>query len=403
MQMNEKKYVYNAYIMALFIFQFGYMQIAASMLGGQWIVSVSTLLLIGFACYVNKLKFNKISMLLVGLLLLVFLLSALFVPDGLDAALFVECIAKSCSAIIIAGVPTHGRYMYDAFKKVSVINFVSIALFPFVSFYSSMNYMRFGYAMVPSALIFLVAAVKEEKKFGWIILFVFSMSSVAIYGNRGATLVLGVFLALVFFSSRRINTTVRFLVVALVVACVGLVLYTDILIRLIDFLYYNIGLQTYSLAKFRMQIELGLAVASSGRDLIYESILAHISQNPLFGVGVGATESVLGGTAHNIFLQILLETGCVGLLIWIIIWSAMGIKYVRLSKSRKPEAFYVITVVMSCAITRLLVSSDMWLRPEYWFVLSFLVTYKEKKTLPEYPGGEQRDTVYLNYPENTCS
>jgi hypothetical protein len=45
-----------------------------------------------------------------------------------------EFLLKGSSAFVIASMPTKGKDLYDAFLKLAIINFISIALFPFVSF-----------------------------------------------------------------------------------------------------------------------------------------------------------------------------------------------------------------------------------------------------------------------------
>lgn len=382
--MENKKNLYNAYIGALFIFQFGYMQILARLLGGQWVISISTIILIGFGCYINKLHISKVSLIMLSIVVCVLLCSAMCVPDGMNASQIVEIIAKACSAILIAGWITNGEYIYEAFKKVAVINFFSICLYPLIPSFFSMNYMRFGYAMVPSALMFVVATVLEKKKMLWCVLAAVAIFSVVIYGNRGATLVLGVFLLLCLYFSKRIRVTVKVIATLSIVLIVVVILNTNIILNIIDFLYEDLGIQTYSLLKFRVQIEYGLAVASSGRNLIYESIIDLVGQNLLLGVGIGVTEKFVGLMAHNLFLQVLFETGVVGLVIWGVVWISFLRRYIRLSANRNQiPVYYTITVVVSCAFARLLVSSDMWLRPEYWFALTFMFNYCGSKNQME--------------------
>jgi O-antigen ligase len=156
-------------------------------------------------------------------------------------------------------------------------------------------------------------------------------------------------------------------------------------IKLLDYIYFNLGIQTYSLAKYRMMINEGIAESSSGRDQIYRSIWELIKQKPFIGHGIGILQSTSGYTAHNIFLQILVESGILGLLIWVFIWIYCFNKYNKISKSDKDGLYKVVTLIVSIAMGRLLISSDMWLRPEYWFAISMLINFKwESRCLQKY-------------------
>jgi hypothetical protein len=85
-------------------------------------------------------------------------------------------------------------------------------------------------------------------------------------------------------------------------------------------------------------------------------------------------------TAHNIILQILLESGSywfIGLVITLV--GRYLCKYIKISKLNETGYYRIITLFFAVSLGRLLVSSDMWLRPEYWFVFSFIWGIKLKR------------------------
>ena len=144
-------------------------------------------------------------------------------------------------------------------------------------------------------------------------------------------------------------------------------------------MHFRLNIQTYSLKKFSSIFVLGLVQASSGRNNIYNYLATKISESPLLGHGVGIVQSDIGFTAHNIFIQILVETGILGLLIWIGVWFVCYKKYRSFLRIHDKEGLKIATLIIAVAFGRLLVSSDMWLRPEYWFMISYLITYRVKK------------------------
>lgn len=172
----------------------------------------------------------------------------------------------------------------------------------------------------------------------------------------------------------------------LVVMCLGLTIFLTeefrLIQRLLDYLYYSLDLKTYSLAKFRMMIANGLIESSSGRDIIYLTLLHYIKNNLFFGYGVAYSNIILGYTPHNIMLQVLIESGIFGLIVWMSLWIYFfhKLRYIHYKQNKKLSN--ILISISSLAIGRLLVSSDMWIRPEYWLVISIIINYKieEKKT-----------------------
>ena len=47
--------------------------------------------------------------------------------------------------------------------------------------------------------------------------------------------------------------------------------------------------------------------------------------------------------------------------------------------AKKIDTYLKCDLIISLAFGRLLFSSDMWLRPEYWFAFSMLFAYPNKK------------------------
>ncbi len=146
----------------------------------------------------------------------------------------------------------------------------------------------------------------------------------------------------------------------------------DGFLQILDFIYFDLGYETYSIIKLRMMIQDGISESSSGRDFLYQSFLELFYENPIFGNGIGITNELWDVTPHNLFLQILVEFGILGMFVFILL--ACGFLYVLL-KIRKVnnELFLILGILFSVSFGRLLVSSDLWLRQEFWLFLSMVI------------------------------
>jgi len=364
--------------MAMFVFQFGFLQPVASMVNSQLPIAGFTLMLLLAVLVNNKFKLKKYVLMTFLISGLTFLACSVFMPNLTKTVLQIygEFLFKSFSAFVIASIPVDGRELYDAFLRFSIINFLAIVLFPFVNFLDSMNYMRFGYAMAPSVIMFFYACYDSKFKNPiWNILAVISLSLTIIYGSRGAIIVLLLFLLTVAILTQKVAIPTKIFGVFFIGIMAFLLVRSQLIIELLDYIYYQVGIKSYSLNKFRLMLSNGIVESSSGRDVIYLTIIDLIKDKPFIGYGIGIIQQIMDKTAHNMFLQIVVETGIIGLFIWGLIWM-FCIKMLIGMKLNNDMGFYRVTILLlSIAFGRLLISSDIWLRPEYWFALSLCISY----------------------------
>ncbi|WP_462411182.1 O-antigen ligase family protein [Neobacillus sp. Marseille-QA0830] len=379
---NEK---INAYIMALFIFQFGLLQPIASIVNSQIPVAAFTVGLVIVMLIRNSFKIKLYVIAFFIIISLFYLLNGLILSQNLwlTVTLFIGFILKGFSGFLLGSVDTNSKELYNAFLKIGVLNFLAIGTYPFfMGFFDSMEYMRFGYAMVPSVIMFWFQ-VMGEKKFNplWWAMAIYSTAVTIIYGSRGTILVLLLVILLSFLFSKKLQIGKKLFISATLGIVIYLVVKNDILIKIVDYLFFDLGIKSYTLEKLRMMIIDGIAASSSGRDTLYSSILLYIKQNPVIGYGIGYSDSVLGLFPHNIILQIMLESGLIALTCWFCLWVFCGYKYRIMSMEKDAGLFIITTLVIAVGLGRLLVSSDLWLRPEYWFMLSILVNYQREESI----------------------
>lgn len=372
--------------MAMYIFQFGFLQPIASLVNSQIPIAGFTILLFIALLLNNKFRIKTYVIIAFILISAYFLLSSLFLALNTASVLmlYLEFLIKGFSAFIVASITVDSNEIYKAFLNISVINFVSIAAYPISSFLDSMNYMRFGYAMVPSVIMFFYATIDSKFKNPlWVLFAISSLFLTLVYGSRGPIVVIFLFL-LISFVFANVNRIKKILLVCISTILLFFIVNNNILLRIADYIYHDMGISTYSLTKIRVMLTKGIMASSSGRDVIYNKIVDLIQLNPYFGYGIGFININWDTTAHNIILQILIECGIFGLVLWLIIWVFCINKYAKMSLVKDKGLFRVTTLIIAIAFGRLLISSDMWLRPEYWFVLSLLLgfNYETKRNIP---------------------
>ena len=134
-----------------------------------------------------------------------------------------------------------------------------------------------------------------------------------------------------------------------------------------------IGLSEYFMEVFRERFILLLIdkIYYSSRDIIYENSLSVITESPIIGYGLNAYSSVVGGTffyPHNIILEILIDSGLIGLipLLIILLFSVICIfKY-----TNRSMPFFIILPIYMILVS--LLSGDLY-DFRYYFFWVFLI------------------------------
>jgi O-antigen ligase len=191
-----------------------------------------------------------------------------------------------------------------------ILAFVSFFNINFIVSNPDVNYLNCTYSLGISYLIILVSIFY---KFNYKKLFILLLLFTAMfkYPSRG-TLIFTVFLSfvLVYKNRPKKSKITKFLFFGLIV----------LLICLISWTIYFFLKDSYLFFRF---LNLFANIGEEPRIAIYSKAFTAISQNFLFGVGIGnsgpALGSSLGVYPHNIFLEALIEFGLFGLLIFVLI------------------------------------------------------------------------------------
>ncbi|MGP6140225.1 O-antigen ligase family protein [Jeotgalibaca sp. A127] len=112
---------------------------------------------------------------------------------------------------------------------------------------------------------------------------------------------------------------------------------------------------------------------TSNRDLAYGESLRLIRQSPVIGFGYFGMWKITG-YPHNIFLEILQQGGIIYLTIFMIVSLMLLVKIKKMIKFDNSNK--LIIVVALYPITMLLFSGTYQINSIFWFVVSYVISYK---------------------------
>ena len=119
-----------------------------------------------------------------------------------------------------------------------------------------------------------------------------------------------------------------------------------------------------------------------GRAEKYIKSLEAFSESPVFGNGIGSIFYNLNSYSHNFVLDILAETGVVGLLVFIFVLIVFFKKVFLFFK--QGSLFRFLTIIFICGITLNMFSGYVWSNQHVWLPIAvFLTIHKNEFELSE--------------------
>ena len=258
----------------------------------------------------------------------------------------------------------------------SYICFVTSLVFLWLTPHKFLMSMRFGYALLPSVLWFLMMSLMNASKINFV-LFLAGTFTLLAWGSRGTLLVIVIFILIYLYKYHKS----LFAAAAITIIPILTVL-RDYLLMFLDSIAGFTHAQKVDKLIALLEND-DVLDASSGRDTLYEHCIDLIEQNPLGnGVGFWTKDPAMHGLfPHNVFLHIGTEFGIIGLAVisFIVLYALKKIF------DFKSPLFLLLAFFFSISLGRLLVSSMYWARPEFWlFIGLFLCNPLMKKKIIRY-------------------
>ena len=326
-------------------------------------------ILITFIIFSNKV--NKKNFIFLSVITFIFIINLLIFPQQkIIIFLYINFLLKCYPLYFICSKKINKEYFINFGYKIAIVSNISIILEKIIL--GKASYMGLGYRLVPVILIYILFYLKH-KKFFMLLLILINSFYLTIYGNRGASLSLIIFIILLYFIfyKKTLNKIVHLISIYNIILIIFVFKdkIKDILINFSYFLLKDLEINSYFLRKLILLLNKGLVSSSSGRDIIYTNAIELGNRNMLFGNGIGSFRYIYETYPHNIFLEFYVQFGIFG----VIVLSYFLIKvFYFLLKDYENKEVLLFLVILS--FPRLILSSSFWERPEFWGLIACLET-----------------------------
>lgn len=355
----------NAHILALFIFQYSFLIPFMMFFSPSFLVAISSVLLALESVIINFGKKGAMWPLCFLIVVTAIIIAKFLLFHGnIRSIIIFLSIAFPATIVCIFEIDYNEFLFY--LSKLSVVNFFVICWYPLVR----IDYMRFGYGILLSCMGLYICLFQRKGilKCGHlpilhIIIFFLSTIELVLYGARGAALSFALLVIIDYLVIRRQKKkTILFLFLVIV----AMVNFNEILL-LLEKIANKVGIGSRAIMKYRLLLAgADTNLILSGRLGYYQAALKKFRNHPIFG---GVIDLVNEQYSHNIVLDVMKDLGLVGLSIFILF--LVDYFLVMRKKNIDKDLIAILGFLFSLSMGRLLFSSSIWLRPEFWVLIAF--------------------------------
>lgn len=231
--------------------------------------------------------------------------------------------------------------------------------------------LSFGYAVSFPTIVFLYESIKYKKMHSYIF-FVFGLWILLTQGNRGAVLIVFVYIFLLILKSLK-NTRYYLLKFAVMLfVLIILYLYGNNIMIFIARQLSNLGVESRNIDK----ILNGSFTENNGRDIIWSTVIKAIKKGGILGYGMLGDRPFVfpihyAGFSHNIFLELIISFGIIG--VFIILYLLYII--IRMLFFCDDENWLDIFIILLSCSAQLLLSMSFWYVWQFWAALAVSSKY----------------------------
>lgn len=318
---------------------------------------------------IRKIKIKKFILKINFLLILI---SAIFFSEITKLNLvykdFFEIIINLVLGVIVTSFQYNFKQLKPILKFCAYLNIIVVSIYVFFNYHdirgSELGYMNIGYYYMLSSL-YLTFSTENFKIKKELIIIIVTILLQFLYGNRFSAVISCIYL--IFNIFKKLNNFFR---IFLVIICFFICYYSKFVL---EKLIINFQIKTIGILRMHYTLD-NINVISkilSGRDEIYLNILEVIKKN-ILGTGVYGyldyTNYPIGFYPHNIFLEIMLQFGIIGIVSFIA-FSVYSYFYYLKIKIEEKKKFYELIIFYNI----ILLISGTYLKHRFFIFFIFLI------------------------------
>lgn len=238
------------------------------------------------------------------------------------------------------------------------------------------QYMSTSYNAMPAICICIISFTRKEK-FSY---FDGAIAMIGIFitlvgGSRGAFVADALFVLLIVLISPNTKRNTKIIAIAItVLTVIGLVLYFDKIIILLESYVSSRGMTSRTLSRITSQS----FYQSNDRLLLWGKVLKATTNSPVFGYGVWGDRPIISGYTHNLFLEIFCSYGFVIGGIIIVLFIVSFVRYLRYYKNNSNEEYLLFLAAIPYGFIQLMFS-DSYLYNIWFFVIIGIIISNAKR------------------------
>lgn len=339
-------------------------QYSTIILGGIAVIIIITSM-IKSKRYLN-IRFIK-GLTLITLMLIMLLINVLFQHNDVVITRMYEFIIYGAIPIILLSQIRDLEPFFMTYEYMSIIVFLLYVIDPFNNYFFSTSYMVYGYqAMLPAFFGLHIGRKKYNHKF-LLLLEIISIIMLVIFGNRMSSIaaLLFVFTVDILYTKMTIKKILKYFSMSII--GVALIINMQNIIGLVTRYIVIRGYSSYSLNAILFYLNGSVQSLSSVRVELWQYAIELIQNKPITGYGVGYFESVYGIYVHNVFLDVALSFGVVGMLILICV--LINSIYKLKTTNSNVRLFGILLLITS--FPKLLASIYYFIEPTFWLLVFY--------------------------------
>jgi O-antigen ligase len=377
----------NELLLVYYIWSFSLLKIVFTILPNysNQILIINTLMVFILNLIYNKFRINKKIIVIAFLVSLLYFIEIIFRKNDFISSIYYNFIIFGLIPMYLFSFIENKRKVIEYYSYLSILALLIYAYEPFNNYKYLSNYMGFGFEIVLPAFLGIYLLYKEKtknrkyekskiKRLIIILLVVITIIFSIIFSNKGTMLSVLFFILVLEFIYEKENKK-KYLIV--IMCCLVIINFKSIVNVIYNYCLEN-DMPTYSIITLNRMVNEDISFGLSGRDVIWANTLTLLKDNIILGNGTGYYQQVSEmNYSHNIVLDILVQYGIVGFILFFII-IFKGIKKIFLIEKEEK----ILGILFLCMWFPKLFFSNYFQREiGFWlFIVWSLNIYKQIKS-----------------------